>query len=240
MSYILLGEPAARIYGGQLNKMGLHTVSLPSDSRLNSIVSTHADTLIFAHGDTLIINKEYLKRLPSHIQNRFTSVDDSPSGAYPTDTVFNASVCERFLFARLESVSPSVLSHAENAGLTPVNVNQGYAKCSALTLPSANAAITADAGIAEAMEKSGIDVLRINQGHIMLEGCDYGFIGGASFVCEQMQSGASAGRGTVCFFGDLSDHPDADAIRNFIKGHGYEVLCLDGKLTDFGGAVVLL
>ncbi len=237
MSYILLGEPAAKIYGGELNKMGLHAIALPRHGRLNAIVSTHADTLIFTHGDTCIINKEYLELLPDCIKNRFIPVNDCPMGTYPTDTVFNAAVCGQFLFARLKSLSPAILSYAEIAGLIPVNVNQGYAKCSTLTLPQTNAAITADEGIAEAMEKVGIDVLKISHGHIALNGCDYGFIGGASFLWERAH-GESDSRRVVCFFGHISAHPDASAIRNFIENHGYEVLCLSGKLTDFGGAVV--
>ncbi len=231
MSYLLLGEPCFNIYAKALEKYGYTPIALQSDSRLNKTVSAHADTLIFACGDEYAVNADYARTLPSFIKKRLTPVSDTPCGAYPTDTAFNALVLGGALFARLDSLSDAVRAIAEKRGLTPVNVRQGYARCSTLALDSANAAITADAGMARALSSRGIDVLTVSQGHIALDGCEYGFIGGASFVDESTRC--------VYFFGDVSSHPDSEQINAFLTRHGYAPISLGGTLTDFGGAVTL-
>lgn len=231
MSYLLIGKPCYNIYADSLKKYGFTPIPLEADTRLNATVSTHADTLIFSLGDTLVANSDYARTLPSVIGERITETDDTPCGAYPTDTAFNALVLGGKLFARLDSLSGAVRTTAEKNGLSPVNVRQGYARCSTLALTAANAAITADAGMARTLCANGVDVLEIEPGHIALDGCEYGFIGGASFADEANHR--------VFFFGNLASHPNSSQIEAFLARHGYEVISLDGTLTDFGGGVVV-
>ncbi len=240
MPYILLGSPAYERFAGTLKSFGFAPISLPHDPRLNKTVSTHADTLIFSSGTAAIANADYIARLPENIADKLTAVSESPYGAYPTDTAFNALTVGRFMFARLASLAPSLKQYADDMGLTPINVNQGYAKCSTLAIPSARAAITADKGMAAAMESAGISVLRISEGHIALDGCEYGFIGGASFVWEPICCCSVAEHTRrVFFFGDIRRHPDGEAIVDFLHRFGCETVSLGGELTDFGGAVII-
>ncbi len=229
MPYILLGEPAYNKYADVLIKYGFTPVALVPDNRLNKIVNTHADTLIFTDGKTHIANSDYMKNLPYEISDYFTPTDDFPYGEYPTDAAFNALSVGTRIFCRTQSMSPTVRDYAEKNGYTLVSVKQGYARCSALAL--SNAVITADLGMGTTIAAQGINVFIIGSGHITLEGCKYGFIGGASFVDEATK--------TVYFFGDISAHPDGNEITAFIKKQGYSVVSLGGELTDFGGAVVL-
>ncbi len=229
MPYILLGAPAYEKYAAALTSHGYTPISLAADARLNKTVSTHADTLIFADKNTYIANREYIKTLPEEIKHSFTPTDDFPHGEYPTDTAFNALVITDKLFAREKSISVSVLDHAKKKGYSFVSVRQGYARCSTLAL--GNAAITADIGIGTTIAAQGIKVFIISSGYIALEGCQYGFIGGASFVDKA--------RKTVYFFGDISRHPDGGEIVGFIRKNGYSVQSLGGELTDFGGAVII-
>ncbi|MBQ8249706.1 MAG: hypothetical protein IJY93_07510 [Clostridia bacterium] len=229
MPYILLGAPAYQKYAEELKNCGFTPISLPSDERLNKIVNTHADTLIFTDGKAYIANREYIKNLPEEITHHFIETDDFPYGEYPTDTSFNALVIGDKLFAREKSISASVTDHAKKSGYTFISVRQGYARCSTLALD--NAAITADIGIGTSIAAQGIKVFIISSGHIALEYCKYGFIGGASFVDKA--------RKTVYFFGDISLHPDGREIIGFIKKNGYGVVCLNGTLTDYGGAVIV-
>lgn len=231
MPYILLGNPAYQKYADTLKVHGFTPVSLPPDTRLNKIVNTHADTLIFTDGKTHIANSEYINKLPEELTNFFTPTNDFPHGEYPTDTVFNALAIRNHIFARADSLSPTIRGYAEKNGYTLVSVKQGYARCSTLALTGASAAITADLGMGTAMAAQGIKVFIISSGHIALEGCKYGFIGGASFVCEVTK--------TVYLFGDISLHPDGREIVSFIKNNGYSVICLDGALSDYGGAVII-
>ena len=58
-----------------------------------------------------------------------------------------------------------------------------------------------------------------------LDGYDTGFIGGASGADDD----------AVYFCGDVSHHPDADAIKAFCQKHGKECVSLsDEELTDVG------
>ncbi len=240
MPYILIGEPCYTIYAESLRQYDFTPVPLVPDTRLGKVVCTHADTLIYSDGASHIINADYADTLPKKVRELLIKATDTPYGDYPTDTTFNALRVGQYLIARAASLSPTVRRLAEEGGLTLVNVSQGYARCSTLALSSAHAAITADEGMAKAMESCGIQVLRITPGHIILDGCEYGFIGGASFVYEP-QDYCSLSRFSryVFFFGDLCSHPDGDAIAEFITRLGYRVISLGGALTDFGGAVIL-
>lgn len=231
MPYLLIGKPCYNIYADALKKYGFTPIALEADSRLNKVVSTHADTLIFSLGDTLIANADHTLTLPYFIKERITGTSDTPYGVYPTDTAFNALVLGDKLFARLDSLSNTVLNAAKKAGLIPVNVRQGYARCSTLALGTANAAITADTGMARILLANGVDALQIEPAHIALNGCEYGFIGGASFVDEANRR--------IFFFGELSFHPSRTQIEAFLTRYGYTAISLGGTLTDFGGGVIV-
>lgn len=216
-------------FKSELLWLGFLPIGIPKDNRVNDIVSSHCDTLIFPK-NKLVANKDYIKKLPKNLQSFFIPVTDFPYGNYPTDTVFNALKIGNFIFAH-KSVSASVLNYAAEIGATLVPVKQGYARCSTLALEKSNAAITADSGMAASMKKAGIDVLEIEPGHIELSKANYGFIGGASFVCHSKK--------TVCFFGNLAKHPNAAEITDFILSYGYTPISLNGTLTDIGGAVII-
>ncbi len=228
MKYILINENYRKRYSHELEAHGFDVVPLPADSGLNRIVAAHADTIIF--GDGQIINDNYLKKLPPILWRYFNPSKDRPHGDYPDDTVFNALKVGRHIFCG-KAVSGDIMSYANENGLTVIPVKQGYAHCTTLAIDEKNAAITADRGMAAAMERVGVNVLLISEGHILLEGAEYGFIGGASFVDRDSRR--------VFFFGDISAHPDADKITDFIKELGYTALSLNGPLTDIGGAVIL-
>ncbi len=234
MRYILLSDAAEHRFSKKLTDNGFTPIFLPPDNRLNPIVASHADTLICKIGSRLIINEKYCDSIPQMLHRHFTMVPDYPHGEYPTDTAFNALAVRQLLFARSASLSPAIKAAACELGIELVNVNQGYACCSVLALPFCGCAITADIGMACKMEERGIDVLRIQSGHIALEGCEYGFIGGASFVCE----GNQGEKPLVYFLGDIDSHPDGKAICEFLRIHGCGCISLGGELTDYGGAVI--
>ncbi len=237
--HLLLHHQAAERFGERLRAYGFTAVPLPSEPRLNPIVASHADTLIFDGLSAPILNEAYAQKLPSAVREKCVTVSASPMGAYPTDAVFNAALIGGCLYGRLASLSPVVREEALSMGLRLVDVRQGYARCSTLLLPSRQGAITADEGIASAMEANGVQILRISQGSIALDGCDYGFIGGASFVDDSLSCCSLHAKPTVYFFGELNRHPDNARIRDFIEARGYDIVCLGGALTDFGGAVIV-
>lgn len=228
MVYILINEKYEKRFSSVLLDAGFFAIPLPCDNRLNPIVAAHADTLIFS--EALIINQYYLARLPEFLHGSFTAVDMTPCGNYPDDTVFNALKIGRYLFGG-KSLAASILDFAKAEDLMYIPVKQGYARCSTLPINEKNAAITADPGMAAAMERLSINVLKISPGHIALDGTDYGFIGGASFVSEKDKR--------IFFFGDIESHPDHLRITEFLHSIGYTAHSLGGELTDIGGAVIV-
>ena len=129
------------------------------------------------------------------------------------------------------SSSKERLLHSHEGCLPEVIfVNQGYCACAAAACAD-GALITADRGIASAAFRAGIPCLTIRPGHIMLPGYgdgDGGFIGGASGLCGDR----------LYFSGDPHSHPDGEAICDFCREHGTEVVPLTGgKLFDGGGIV---
>ena len=146
---------------------------------------------------------------------------------YPADVPYNACCTGKYFIHNLKYTVPELLAAAKDAGMTLVDVPQGYARCSCL--PAAeDAVITADQGILRACRAAGLTVLEIHLGHVLLPGYTYGFIGGC---------GGRVGD-TVVFHGSLDGHPDGDGIRKFIEDRGLAVVDFpDFPLTDIGSII---
>ncbi|MBQ6389580.1 MAG: hypothetical protein IJH90_08120 [Mogibacterium sp.] len=146
---------------------------------------------------------------------------------YPHDIAYNAACTGRFFIHNLRYTAPELMARATDLGMTPVNVRQGYAKCS-IVIVDEDSIITYDQGIASACKDAGIDVLTVEPGHVLLPGYNTGFIGGAS------------GRigNTVYFNGDLTAHPDCGRIIEFIEARGLKVKWFsEWPLTDIGSII---
>ena len=146
---------------------------------------------------------------------------------YPGDIAYNISVVSNYVFHNTKYTDCEIIKHLGNREM--INVRQGYSGCSVCNVGS-DALITADMSIYKASENKGIDALIISPGNILLEGFDYGFIGGASFCYNR----------TVYFFGKISKHPDYIKIRTFCENRGFGICELsDGILSDYGSLIIL-
>lgn len=146
---------------------------------------------------------------------------------YPADVPYNACCTGKYFIHNLKYTHAELLAAAEDAGMIPVNVPQGYSRCSCLPITE-DAVITADQGIIQACRDAGLTVLEVTPGHVELPGYKYGFIGGC------------AGRvgDTVVFHGSLAGHPDGAQIRSFIEERGLK--CIDFPefpLRDIGSVI---
>ena len=236
MKNILVDERISGQLERAIMKMGLSPIKLPPDRRLGVAVASHPDTLLFHHKNRIITTAEYcddaayifsdLREYSPEVKISFTS--DERGEKYPDDCVMNALVIGDRIFCNTEYISEAIKEYAKECGLIVVHTNQGYPACT--TLAFGNHAITADPGMAKTLRENGVDLLTISRGHIDLFPHEYGFIGGASFVYNNM----------VCFFGDVTRHPDGEEIVNFITDRGYSAVSLsEGRLIDLGGAVLL-
>lgn len=214
-----------------LMRLGHRTLRLPPHPSLPTPVASHPDMLLFFAPDAIFCTKSYYKIATKELAEisliygaPVCCIEEEYENAYPRDVLLNALPMKKHLFCNTKTVAKELLT----LDLEPCHINQGYSKCSALPLGT-DALITSDASITQKAKQTGIDVLEIQTGHILLDGYDYGFIGGcASF--------APRGKiNTVYFCGDISKHPDAKRIEIFCRLHGFELTSLSNScLCDVG------
>lgn len=161
--------------------------------------------------------------------------DPSKLGStYPADILYNACCTGRYFIHNLKYTAPELLAAYEQAAqymknpLLRISVPQGYTKCNIVGVDE-KSIITSDAGIERACSSAGMSVLKIRPGYILLPGYSYGFLGGTSGRIGD----------EIVFNGNLSAHPDFDAIYAFIESRGLScVYFRDYPLTDIGSLIV--
>ena len=237
MVYAIVDSRISEKMARSLEKQGFSLIRLPRSKDLGEAVCSHPDSLIFKLGSELIAPSDYCDDAAyvfSDIREyapkyKITFASDNIGAIYPSDTKFNALLLGKRLFARLDSLSLSILEAAARRGIECINTKQGYPACSTLALGD-NCAVTADRGMAKVLRDHGVTVYEIECGSIELPPHEYGFIGGACGVFH----------GKVYFFGDHTAHPSRDIIDGALARGGYEAIDLSNeKLTDLGGIVFL-
>ncbi len=229
MNIIFLSEMAHPAMIDYMKTKG-NVILIPKDDRFDSRISTHPDLIISIIDGTLILDEK------AHI-SIFDQLDalgvpyvlgnSKLSAVYPEDIAYNTVITKDTLVHNLDYTHPLLLLHSRYRNRKLIPVKQGYTKCSTVVVDDEHL-ITSDKGIYEAA-KENISILLVEQGHILLEGYDYGFLGGASASLEN----------TVVFHGDLSKHPDYLRIITFLEAAQKKLLYFkEFPLTDIGSILV--
>lgn len=239
---VAIGESYLPIVNDPFKRLGIEIVPIPLCDKVDARVSGHADLTthhlrandIMVSADTYSGTYNNLKivcnKFGLQMWNIFTGGSKLRT-KYPGDVPLNALRIGQFLFCNTTHTDVRLLRYCEENGIETVHVNQGYARCS-VCIVQENAAITADPGLAEAMEQKEIDVLRIHQGYIELPGFEYGFIGGAS---------GKISHDKLCFTGTLKSHPDIYSIERFLDKHGVKLIELTKEAClDIGSIIPLI
>lgn len=238
MAFVISDRRIPRECLASLKDLGFETVLLPSASEIEEAIASHTDILLFSADGVMITSEKYRqqnKELFSFLEEKlpyrkFIYTKEHPEGNYPQNALFNALVINDNVFLNKDSVSPAVLNWARERGMTVTEVKQGYPACTVLPIGS-RAAITADKGMARAMEKAGIEVTLIeNSEKILLPPYKFGFIGGS----------AGEFNNEIYFIGDIEAHPQFEKIKEAIGRAGYKWTSLGkglGALYDLGGLV---
>ncbi len=146
---------------------------------------------------------------------------------YPQNIGFNAVCLDKYFIHNLKFTNSRLLEYIKSIGVIPINVKQGYTKCSCVVVDGSSI-ITSDEGIYSVLSSySDIDVLKINPGYVKLSGFEYGFLGGASGRVGD----------TVYFAGDISKHPDFSEIYDFITSRNLKIKYYNSELTDIGSII---
>ena len=205
---MFLDPRAPRAVRDAIRFLGFGGIELPPYTKLPGPVSCHPDLLLHDLGGKLLVYRDYYEENKELFADIAVVPTDCVAGEkYPQDIGMDALVLGDMVLCLVEHTCPEIL---KNRKVVPVR--QGYAACAALKVGE-NAIVTADPTIAVAAENCGIAVLKIRPGYIVLDGYDYGFIGGTAFAVED----------ALYFAGDLSLHPDGNAIFDFCASHG--VIC---------------
>lgn len=265
MGMVFLSENACEALIDDLRNEGHELFLVRSTDLVYDAVAAHPDIYMCIVGDTLVIDDavktdpdlrqiydrmmaEKLGDASDHplLPARRTAAEGSivfQTGGighdYPDDTAYDAVSTGRYFIHNLEYTSPLLKDRAREAGLEFIHVKQGYTRCSCVVAGD-QALITSDRGILrtldrynqmleeEGLEAECIDCLEIQEGHVELPGLNHGFLGGTSGIVGK----------TLYFNGNLSAHPDADRIVDFVRKHGLEpVWYPEIPLMDIGSII---
>lgn len=227
---LLIGERYRPRLQEPLCARGTDVLWLPDNPDIDPRLAGHADLCVYRASDrTVFCAQGIYDHFVNYVTNRGYElrVIGQQGSKYPADAGLCLCAVGHNVIYNERTADPAVLPYLSG---TLVDVPQGYTKCSVCVV-SDDAIITADDVIARRAASAGLDVLKISPGHIVLEGFDTGFIGGASFLIADR---------TLVFTGTLDMHPDADAIDRFLAKHGVRAVYLtDEPVFDIGGAVAL-
>lgn len=231
------GEKYLRLINYGASKLGIELLTIPENVYLDSRLSGHAD-LSFLHtgynsvfASSQVMSFGLLTRLESE---GFEVLEPQccPGDVYPYDCKLNVCIADKYYICNENIIDTEIKNRLSDNDLVPVYVNQGYSKCS-VCLVDSTSAITSDRGIASSLKLYGFDVLLIETGGIILEGFDYGFIGGSAFM---------AGKDRICFTGDFRffDGLTEKKIMAFLEEREINHSFLtDGPIIDMGGIIQL-
>ena len=231
---------SSRISQPQIKKLsaeGFEVLPCPPSPLLPDALSHHTDMLLTRLGNTLFCyegykeeNEEFFSTLSKHRPTlKIECLKEPMQKRYPEDCAYNLLAIGRAVFYNPKSISKTLLRRAEEMGYMLYPTKQGYAACTVLKLGEHHA-VTADEGMASALEEAGICVLKIQNGGISLPPYEYGFIGGAG--------GCFLDR--AYFYGDITRHPQFARIEAFAREAGFLPIALsDAPLTDLGGILFI-
>lgn len=214
------------------NSMGLKVISSTKHRCLYESIAFHPDTVICQVGrGKLVIEPtvfSYYKDALASYKVELIRGTTELSSNYPLNIAYNIATVGKWAFMHSKYADRIVLEQLKQENIRPINVKQGYAKCSTAVVGD-NSIITSDTGIYTGALKNGIDALLISPGHIRLKGFDYGFIGGC---CGKLPGAILA------FAGEPLLHPDGEAILKHAEKHGTKVVSLcRGPLLDVGSII---
>lgn len=194
----------------------------------------HADMTVCHIGENKFItaknNKTLTEKLCS-INAEVTESIEAVSGTYPKITSLNVCIFGNNLICNTKFTDKNIIDICRENKFHIFHTNQGYTKCSSVVI-SSNAIITADESIYKLCRENKIDVLKIFPGDIILDGYDYGFIGGTCGFID---------KNTLAFSGNIKLHKNYYDIRNFAQNYGVDLLSLSNdKLCDIGGILPII
>ena len=216
-------------------EMGIHIVKTPYCRDLYPQIAGHPDILLHpvTQKDFVVAPNvfTYMEKILVPLGYNVISGEKVLSRNYPDNIAYNVARISNFALHHTKFTDPILKNLLEENEIPLIHIKQGYSKCAVCAIAD-QAAITADRGIAKAIEKLGVEVLLITPGYIALPDMEYGFIGGSTGFVNKNK---------LVFYGNLYKHPDSKRIIDFLSAFQIEPIFLgDGILRDFGSIIPLI
>lgn len=215
----------------KLNSLGIETIFIKKNNKLPAPICSHPDIQLLHIGNNLFFCYEHLFIGDSDKNFNEHSITEKAGNKYPSDVRLNCTIIGNKIICNKRTVSREVLEYAEINGLTVINVNQGYSRCS-ICVVNENAIITDDKSIFASAGNFFNDAQFISKDSIGLKGYNYGFIGGC---CGKID------KNKIAFNGAIESHKDYKVIIDCLSRNGTECIELNrNRLYDIGGIIPLM
>ncbi|MEG2080075.1 MAG: hypothetical protein RRZ68_00745 [Oscillospiraceae bacterium] len=227
---IIAGE-GMRDFSSELECLGISVLYAKSSENLQKPVASHTDLLCNYFGEKTFFVEKSQKELFESLNQLGANVIIENSdflADYPNDVKLNCVRIADSLICNKKTISNKILQLAIESDLKIIDVSQGYTKCS-IVVACQNAVITDDININSELLKNGFDVLLVEKGDVLLNGYNYGFIGGCCSLISKNK---------MLFIGDIKTHRNFLSIKDFLSNYKIDVLCLNSKkLIDIGSFI---
>lgn len=231
MSSIVMSDKYPH-FCNEVSKIGYNIIFSDTIKVFHIPEQKHPDMQLLPIQNNLFMLNECigLKEKLSTLNKIVVCCDKAAGKYYPENISLNCLYLNNTLYGKISKVDKTVLDYCNKNHIRTVNVNQGYTRCSTLVI-NQKAVITADKSIEKALKKDGVEVLLVFPGNIVLDGFNYGFIGGAGAQIDN----------TTIFFGNIEKHPEYLRIKRFcLKNNSdIKILCPNMPLTDIGGIIII-
>ncbi len=215
-----------------LRNLGIDIIKSPYCKELYPAISYHPDILMhLVNSNTMVVAPNVYDYFNTYFENTEIDIikgDTELTRNYPGNVAYNIGRIGKYVIHNFNYTDKLTLKYLEKDNLSFIHVKQGYSKCS-ISIINEKAIITADRGIAKALEKYDFDVLCVCPGYIKLPGFDYGFFGGISGLINYNE---------LAFTGHLRYHPDYKKIINFLKKHEVKPVFLDQGIPKDIGSII--
>lgn len=210
----------------KLNSLGYKCYSVIPSNNVSKPICRHSDTLYLKIDKNTFIISECQIKNKSLLENEGYKVIiyDKLKPGYKTESFLNFIINDKYV---IRNTKTSLILN--NKYLTEIKVKQGYTRCSTICINS-GAYITDDDNIYERLEKNNLDCIKLSKGDILLDGYEYGFIGGSCVLLNENE---------ILFFGDISNKKDKNLVVEFLSKYNINAIFIEGKkLVDLGSAII--
>ncbi len=210
---------------------GIKTIFTDKINSLLPFEQTHADMQFLPINNTTVAVLDNAYKLIENtlkLYKTFLKISLNRDISYPNNVILNHTILNNNVICLRKNIPTKLLEVYDANNFKIIDTKQGYSKCS-ICVVSDNAVITSDSSIYNACIKNKLDVLKITKGQIILQGTDYGFIGGCSGKLD---------KDCLAFTGNIKLHSDYDNIKAFCGNYGVNLLSLsNGDLIDIGSII---